>query len=136
MHNSKDEVQVIKGTRENKAVVGGKTDIDKPMKLNFVNERDDSKEQIYEAMTSNAKELTNLIKSLFTSDKEKQLKEIIENKEQLDKIKSFCGKLLNWGSMQKLLNFDRKDKDMMKKWINEEVANNYCKEYLAQQDKT
>ncbi len=38
--------------------------------------------------------------------------------------------------MQKLLNFDSKDKDMTKKWINDKVFNNYCKEYLAQQDKT
>jgi hypothetical protein len=38
--------------------------------------------------------------------------------------------------MQKLLNFDRKDKDMSKKWINDKVVTNYCKEYLAQQDKT
>jgi hypothetical protein len=34
--------------------------------------------------------------------------------------------------MKKLLNFDIKDKDMKKKWINDEVGNNYCKEYLAQ----
>jgi hypothetical protein len=54
----------------------------------------------------------------------------------LDKIKSFWGEFLTLGSMQKLLNFDRKDKDMTKKWINDEVVNNYCKEYLAQQDKT
>jgi hypothetical protein len=37
--------------------------------------------------------------------------------------------------MQNVLNFDRKDKDV-KKWINDKVVNNYCKEYLAQQDKT
>jgi hypothetical protein len=37
--------------------------------------------------------------------------------------------------MQKLLNFDRKDKDE-KKWLNEEVVNKYCHENLAQQDET
>jgi hypothetical protein len=35
MHDSKDEVQVIKGTCEKKAVVGGKMDIEKPMEFNF-----------------------------------------------------------------------------------------------------
>jgi hypothetical protein len=87
-------------------------------------------------MRSNAKELTNLIMSPLTSDKERQLKEIIDNKEQLDKIKSFWGESLTWECMQKLLNFDRKDKDMTKKWINDKVVNNYCKDYLAQQDET
>jgi hypothetical protein len=84
----------------------------------------------------NAKELTNLIRSPLTPDKERQLKEIIKKKEQLDKIKSFWGEFLTWGSMQKLLNFDRKDKDMTKKWINDKVVNNYRKKYLAQQDKS
>ena len=63
----------------------------------------------------NAKELTNLIRSPLTPDKERQLREIIENKEQLDKIKSFQGEFLTWESKQKLLNFDRKDEDMTKK---------------------
>jgi hypothetical protein len=35
MHDSKDEVQVITGTSENKVVVGGKMDIQKPMEFNF-----------------------------------------------------------------------------------------------------
>ncbi len=35
-HHSKDEVQVIKGTREKKYVVGGKMDIEKPLKFNVV----------------------------------------------------------------------------------------------------
>jgi hypothetical protein len=39
------------------------------------------------------------------------------------------------GKYAKLLNFDRKDEDV-KKWIGDEVANTYCKEYLAQQDET
>ncbi len=116
-------------------MVRGKTDIEKPMKFNFVIEWDEPKEQVYEAMTLNAKELTNLIKSPLTPDKERQLKEIIKNKEQLDKIKPFWGEFLNWGSMQKLLNFDRKDKDV-KKWINDKVVNNYCKGCFAQQDET
>jgi hypothetical protein len=38
--------------------------------------------------------------------------------------------------MQKLLNFDVNDEDMTKKWIGDKVVNTYCKEYLAQQDKT
>jgi hypothetical protein len=38
--------------------------------------------------------------------------------------------------MQKIENFDRKDEDVKQKWINEKVVNTYCKEYLAQQDKT
>jgi hypothetical protein len=87
-------------------------------------------------MTLNAKGLTKLIMNTLTPDEERQLKEIIENKKQFDKIESFWGDFLTWGSMQKLLNFDRKDKDMTKKWINDKVVNNYCKEYLAQQDKT
>jgi hypothetical protein len=58
--------------------------------------------------------LTNLVKSPLTPDKERQLKEIINNKEQLDKIKSFWGESLTWESMQKLLNFDRNDEDMTK----------------------
>ncbi len=37
--------------------------------------------------------------------------------------------------MQNLINFDRKDKDE-KKWITDKVVNDYCKEYLAPQDKT
>jgi Ulp1 family protease len=80
--------------------------------------------------------LTNLIKSPLTPDKERQLKEIIENKEQLDKIKPFWGESLTWGSMQKILNFDRKDEDVNKNWIGDEVVNTYCKDNLAQQDKT
>jgi hypothetical protein len=75
-------------------------------------------------MTSNAKELTNLIKSLLTPDKEMQLKEIIKNKELLDKIKPFWGEFLNWRSMKNILNIDRKGKDE-KKWINDEGANDY-----------
>jgi hypothetical protein len=65
-------------------------------------------------MKSNAKELTNLIMSPLTHHKERQLKEIIKNKEQLDKIKSFWGESLTWECMQKLLNFHRKDEDMTK----------------------
>jgi hypothetical protein len=38
MHHSEDEVQVIEGTSEKKAVDGGKTDIEKPMEFNFVKE--------------------------------------------------------------------------------------------------
>jgi hypothetical protein len=83
-------------------------------------------------MKSNAKELTNLIMNPLTPDKERQLKEIIKFKEQLDRIISFWGE--SWESMQKILDFDRKDEDMTKKWINDKVVNNYCKEYLAQQD--
>jgi hypothetical protein len=45
-------------------------------------------------MKSNAKELTDLIKSPLTPDKERQLKEIIKNKEQLGKMKLFWGKSL------------------------------------------
>jgi hypothetical protein len=100
MHDREDEVQVIKETCEKKAAVGGKMDIDKPMKFSFIIEWDEPKEQVYEAMTSNAKELTNLIKSPLTPDKERQLKEIVENEEQLDKSKSFRGEFLTWGSMQ------------------------------------
>ncbi len=80
---------MIEGTREKKAVVGGKMDIWKPMKFNFIIEWDGLKEQVYEAMASNAKELTNLIKRPLSPDKERQLNEIIENKEQLDKIEPF-----------------------------------------------
>jgi hypothetical protein len=65
-------------------------------------------------MKSNAKKLTNLIKSLLTPDKERQLKEIFENKEQLDKIKPFQGESLTWESMQNLVNFDINDEDMTK----------------------
>jgi hypothetical protein len=65
-------------------------------------------------MKSNAKELTNLIMSPHTPDKERQLKEIIGNKEQLNKIKSFWGESLTWKSMHKLLKFDIKDEDMTK----------------------
>jgi hypothetical protein len=105
MHHSKDEGQEIKGTCEKKAVVGGGMDIEKPMEFNFVEEWDEPKEQVIEAMTSNAHQLTNLIKSPLTPDKEKQLEEIIENKKQLDKIKQFWGEsFLIWESMQKLLN--------------------------------
>ncbi len=50
-------------------MVGEKMDIEKPMKFNFAIEWDEPKEQVYEAITSNAKELTNLIKSQFTPDK-------------------------------------------------------------------
>jgi hypothetical protein len=85
------------------------------MKLNFVIEWDEPKEQVYEAMISNAKELTNLIMSPLTPDKERQLKKIIKNKEQLDKVKSFWGDFFTWENMQKLQNFDRKDNDMKKK---------------------
>jgi hypothetical protein len=119
MHDSEDEVQVIEETCEKQAVVGGNMNIEKPKKFNFVIESDEPKEQVYEAMTSNAKELTNLIMSPLTPDKERQLKEIIEIKEKLDKIESFWGEFLTWGSMQKLPNFDRKDKDMTKKWTND-----------------
>ncbi len=94
MHDSQDEVQTIKGICEKKAVVGGKTDIEKPMELNFVKEWEKPKGLVIEAMKSNAKELTNLIKSPLTPEEERQLKEIIENKEQLDKIKPFWGESL------------------------------------------
>jgi hypothetical protein len=115
MHDSEAEVQTIEGTREKKAVVGGKTDIEKPMEFNFVKEWDESKGQVIEAMKSNANQLTNVIKSPLTTDKERQLKEIIENKKQLDKIKPFWGEsFLTWKSMQKLLNFDINDEDMTK----------------------
>jgi hypothetical protein len=117
-------------------VVGGKTDIDKPMEFSFVIEWDEPKGQVIEAMKSNAKELTTLIMSPLTPEEGRQLKEIIKNKEQLAKIKPFWGESLTWECMQKLLNFDRKDKEMTKKWINDKVVNNYCKEYLAQQDET
>ncbi len=55
-HGIEDEVQVIKGTREKKAVVGRKMDIEKAMKFYFVIEWDEPKEQVYEAMTLNAKD--------------------------------------------------------------------------------
>jgi hypothetical protein len=42
-------------------------------------------------MKSNAIQLTNLIKNPLTPEEERQLEEIIENKEQLDKIKTFFG---------------------------------------------
>jgi hypothetical protein len=107
-------------------VVGGKMNIEKTMEFNFAFEWDGLKEQVIEAMKLNAKELTNLIMSPLAPDKERQLREIIENKEQLDKIKSFQGEFLTWDSMQKLLNFYRKDKeDITKKWINDKVVNNY-----------
>ncbi len=48
----------------------GETDIEKLMKLNFVIEWDEPNKQIYEAMTLNAKEFTNLIKSPLTPIKE------------------------------------------------------------------
>jgi hypothetical protein len=114
MHDSKDEVQVIEGTREKKTVVGWKMVITETAKLNFVIDWDDSKEQVYEAMRLNAKELTNLIKSPLTLDKERKLKEIIQNKEQLDKSKTFWGEVVNWGSMQNLPNFDRNVTDEKK----------------------
>ncbi len=102
MHDSKDKVRVIEGTCEKKTLVGGKTDIEKPMEFNFVIEWDEPKGQVIEAIKSNAKELTNLIMSSLTPDKERQLEEIIEIKEQLDKIKSFWGESLTRNSMQKI----------------------------------
>jgi hypothetical protein len=76
-----------------------------------------------------------LTKSPLTPDEERQLKEIIENKIKLEKIKPFWGEsFLSQECMQKLLNFDINDEDT-KKWINDKVVNAYCKEYLAQQDK-
>jgi hypothetical protein len=139
MHDSEVEVQTIKGTREKKAAVGGEMDIEKLMEFNFVKEGDEPKGQFIKAMKSNANQLTNsnLIKSPLTPDKERQLKEIIENKIQLDKIKPFQGEsFLTWECMQKLLNFYINDEDMTKKWIGDEVVSTYCKEYLAQQDET
>jgi hypothetical protein len=59
-------------------VVGGKTYVEKPMEFNFVKDWDKPKGQVIEAMTSNANQLTNLIKSPLIPDKEGQLKEIIE----------------------------------------------------------
>jgi hypothetical protein len=50
MRDSKDEVQVIEGKCEKKAVVGGKTDIEKPMEFNFVKEWDEPKGQVIEGM--------------------------------------------------------------------------------------
>ncbi len=45
----------------------------------------------------------------------------INNKEQLNKIKLCWGELLNWGSMQNLLNFDRKVRmrrnGLMTRWL-------------------
>jgi hypothetical protein len=55
MYDSEDEVQAINRTRENKAMVGGKKNIEKLLKLNFIIEWNESKEQVYEAMTLNAK---------------------------------------------------------------------------------
>ncbi len=96
-------------------MVGGKTDIEKPMEFNVVKEWDEPKEQVIEAMKLNANQLTNLIKSLLTPDKERQLEEIIKNKEDLDKIKPFWGDFfLTWESMQKLRNFDINDEDITK----------------------
>jgi hypothetical protein len=111
-------------------VVWGKIDIEKPMEFNFVIEWDEPKGQVIGAMKSNAKEMTNLNMSPLTPDKERQLKKIIKNKEQLDKIKPFWGESLIWECMQKILNFDRKVKDMTKTWINDEVVNNYWKNIL------
>jgi hypothetical protein len=86
------------------------------MEFNLVKEWDESKGQVIEAKKSNANQLTNLIKSARTPDKERQLKEIIQNKKQLDKIKPFRGEsFLTLESMQKLLNFDRNDEDIFKK---------------------
>ncbi len=96
MHDSKDEVEVIKETCEKKTVVGGKSDIEKPMEFNFVIEWDEPKGQVIESMKSNAMEVTNLIMSPLTPDKERQLKKIIKNKEQLDKIIPFWGESLTW----------------------------------------
>jgi hypothetical protein len=36
MHHNKNEVQVIEGSCEKKAVVGGEMDIEKPMEFNFL----------------------------------------------------------------------------------------------------
>jgi hypothetical protein len=105
----------LKEHARKKAVVGGKTDIEKPMEFNVVKEWDEPKEQVIEAMKLNANQLTNLIKSLLTPDKERQLEEIIKNKEDLDKIKPFWGDFfLTWESMQKLRNFDINDEDITK----------------------
>jgi hypothetical protein len=71
VHDSEDEVQTIKGTCEKKAVVGVGKDIEKPMEFNFVKEWDEPKGQVYEAIKSNAKRLTNLIKSPLIPDKER-----------------------------------------------------------------
>ncbi len=59
----------------------------------------ETKGQVIKAMKLNANQLTNLIKSPLTPDKERQLKEIIENKKQLDKVKPFWGKSLTWECM-------------------------------------
>jgi hypothetical protein len=84
--------------------------------FNFVKEWDEPKGQVIEAMKSNANQLTNLIKSPLTPDKDRQL-----NKKELEKIKPFWGEsFLTWQCMQKLLDFD-----------NDKVVNTYCQEYLA-----
>jgi hypothetical protein len=54
MHHSEVERQMIKGTCEKKAVVGGEKNIEKPMEFNFVKEWDEPKGQVIEAMKSNA----------------------------------------------------------------------------------
>ncbi len=82
---------------------------------NLILLRDEPKGEVIEAMKSNANQLTNLFKSPLTPDKERQLKEIIENNKQLNKIKPFWGEsFLTWESMQKLLTFDINDEDMKK----------------------
>ncbi len=101
MHHSKDEVQVIEGTCEKKAVVGGEMDIEKHMDFSFIKEWDEAEKQVIEAMKSNANQLTNLIKSPLTPDKERQLEEIIENKEQLDTIKPFQSEYFFYGKVCK-----------------------------------
>jgi hypothetical protein len=52
--------------------------------------------------------------SPLTPDKERQLKEIIKNKDQLDKIEPLWGESLTWECMQKLLNFNRNNEDLTK----------------------
>jgi hypothetical protein len=59
------------------------------MEFNFVKEWDEPKGQVIEAMKSNAKEFPNLIMILLTPDKERQLKEIIKNKNSLTRLNHF-----------------------------------------------
>ena len=95
-------------------------------------------DKVNQSTKLNASKLTKMIMKPLTQEEESQLNRVINDTKQnpSDTFVKFRKEKVSWGSMKNLSNDKEgpeiKDHD---KWINDQVVNYYCHNFLANEDK-
>jgi hypothetical protein len=120
-------------------------DTDHALEVNIINNTDHAVEvtdevnqlELLKTMKSKANELTKMIMMPLTQKEQKQFDDIINDTDHkaIDTFKSIGKEKVSWKATKKLLNKkEGPEIENKHKWVNDEVVNYYCHNFLGKED--